>query len=182
MAWIFCWKKKELFEYVCEIIGNKEIPKEIKGNPGGNVKNVTNCVITLCRMIGIVMQREINDELIKECDLSIRIYLRMIEELNSKIKNNDDKPIWINRSNFLSLLNLPEQMKIFGPLRLYWEGGWKGEGIIKELKEVIRDGLKKNWQENIVYINPRWPVRGKNTTPCGLYFSKDPATRINYVY
>ena len=39
-------------------------------------------------------------------------------------------------------------MKLFGPLRLYWEGGWKGEGIIKELKEVIRDGLKKNWQEN----------------------------------
>ena len=34
-------------------------------------------------------------------------------------------------------------MKEFGPLRLYWEGGWKGEGIIKELKCIIRDGLKK---------------------------------------
>ena len=25
-----------------------------------------------------------------------------------------------------------------------------------------------------IYIEPRWPVRGKNTTPCGLYFFRGP--------
>ena len=63
----------------------------------------------------------------------------MVEELNNALRNKTNKPIWISRSNLLSLLNLPEQMRFFGPLRLYWEGGWKGEGIIQEIKEIIRD-------------------------------------------
>ena len=94
------------------------------------------------------MQTEIDEAIILESDLSIRIYLRMVEELNNALRNQHDKPIWISRSNYLSLLNLPEQMRFFGPLRLYWEGGWKGEGIIQEIKEIIRDGLKINWASN----------------------------------
>ena len=39
-------------------------------------------------------------------------------------------------------------MKEFGPLRLYWEGGWKGEGIIQELKSLIRNRFQKNWSVN----------------------------------
>ena len=67
----------------------------------------------------------------------------MVEVVNSNLRDLGDKPIWISKSNFMSLLNLPKQMKQFGPLRLYWEGGWKGEGIIQEIKCLIRDGLKK---------------------------------------
>ena len=135
--------KKELFIYVCELINNKDESLEVIKNPGGEVRNVTNCLRTMSRMISILMQTEMNEDLISESDLSIRIYLRMVEELNNALRNRNDKPIWISRSNYLSLLNLPEQMRFFGPLRLYWEGGWKGEGIIQEIKEIIRDGLKK---------------------------------------
>ena len=67
----------------------------------------------------------------------------MVELVNLYLRDKGEKPIWITKSNYLSLLNLPDQMKEFGPLRLYWEGGWKGEGIIQELKSIIRDGLKK---------------------------------------
>ena len=121
--------------------------KTIK-NPGGDVKNVINCLNSMARMIAIVMQTHTDNDLILKCDLSIRIFLRTAEDLNKALRQQDDKPIWISRSNYLSLLNLPRQMEMFGPLRLYWEGGWKGEGIIKEIKEIIRDGLKKNWAEN----------------------------------
>jgi hypothetical protein len=38
-------------------------------------------------------------------------------------------------------------MERFGPLLLLWEGGGKGEGILRELKRVI-PGLKGNWQRN----------------------------------
>lgn len=67
----------------------------------------------------------------------------MVEELNKAFRDKTDKIIWITRSNCLSFLNLPDQMRMFGPLRLYWESGWKGEGIIKKIKEIIRNCLKK---------------------------------------
>ena len=136
--------RKQLFIYVNELRSNKDSHLEVITNPGGEVRNVTNCLRTMSRMISILMQTEMNEDLISESDLSIRIYLRMVEELNNALRNKNDKPIWISRSNYLSLLNLLEQMKFFGPLRMYWEGGWKGEGIIQEMKEIIRDGLKKN--------------------------------------
>ena len=68
----------------------------------------------------------------------------MVELVNFNLREAKEKPIWISKSNYLSLLNLPEQMKEFGPLRLYWEGGWKGEGIIQELKSLIRNCFQKN--------------------------------------
>ena len=68
--------------------------------------------------------------------------------VNSNLRDKGEIPIWINKSNYMSLLNLPRQMKEFGPLRLYWEGGWKGEGIIQELKPLIRNRFQKNWSSN----------------------------------
>jgi hypothetical protein len=47
----------------------------------------------------------------------------------------------------IKLLNLPAAMRIFGPLRLLWEGSGKGEGIIRFIKPLIH-GLKKNWAVN----------------------------------
>ena len=44
-------------------------------------------------------------------------------------------PIWYNRSNFLSLLNLPYQISQYGPLRLYWEGN--RERYIQVVKPIL---------------------------------------------
>ena len=38
---------------------------------------------------------------------------------NQGIKSS---PFWYNKGNFVSLLNLPKQISIFGPVRLHWEG------------------------------------------------------------
>ena len=127
---------------------NSTVEKSIVKQPGGDVDNIMNLIVSLCTMISTMMQTEINETIIKKSEISVRIYLNMVEVVNSKLRDLGDKPIWISKSNFMSLLNLPKQMKQFGPLRLYWEGGWKGEGIIQEIKCLIRDGLKKNWCAN----------------------------------
>jgi hypothetical protein len=57
------------------------------------------------------------------------------------------KPLWIQSSNFVALLNLPKAMQRFGPPRELWEGGPRGEGILRELKPLIR-GLRGNWTGN----------------------------------
>ena len=58
------------------------------------------------------------------------------------------KPTWVKKSNYLSLLNIPTQMKLYGPMRLYWEGGYRGEGIIQEVKGIINHGLITGWQKH----------------------------------
>ena len=39
-------------------------------------------------------------------------------------------------------------MELYGPLRLYWEGGYCGEGIIQDLKGILNHGLSIGWQKN----------------------------------
>jgi hypothetical protein len=48
----------------------------------------------------------------------------------------------------MSLLNLPNQMKHYGSLRLLWEGGTQGEGYLRSVKGELKKGLNKNW--------PKW--------------------------
>ena len=38
-------------------------------------------------------------------------------------------PSWLQHFNFLSLLNLPDTMDLYGPLVNMWEGGNRGEGF-----------------------------------------------------
>jgi hypothetical protein len=48
-------------------------------------------------------------------------------------------------SNMTSLLNLPEMVWKFGPPRLFWEGGYKGEGILQDIKPIITQGTHIPW-------------------------------------
>jgi hypothetical protein len=47
--------------------------------------------------------------------------------------------------NFACLLNLPDLIREFGPLRNLWEGAAQGEGFIQVLKPELSMGLRKNW-------------------------------------
>ena len=140
--------KKQLQKYVLDINKDSSIENAIVSQPGGDVKNIMNLIVSLNTMVALIMQPEIDETLINHCECSIKIYLTIVELVNSNLRDKGEIPIWINKSNYMSLLNLPRQMKEFGPLRLYWEGGWKGEGIIQELKPLIRNRFQKNWSKN----------------------------------
>ena len=67
-------KKNELYNYVCTYKNRKDNPLETIKNPGGDVRNVINCLNSMARMIAILMQTQTDDDLILKCDLSIRIF------------------------------------------------------------------------------------------------------------
>jgi hypothetical protein len=46
------------------------------------------------------------------------------------------KPLWLMRTNFLCLLNLPETIKEFGTPRNYFEGKYLGERYVQEVKNA----------------------------------------------
>ena len=60
------------------------------------------------------------------------------QENKKKKKRECDKEInstLIHKPNFLTLLNIPDQLEQFGAIRSVWEGGEMGEGSIKALKQ-----------------------------------------------
>ena len=69
-------------------------------------------------------------------------------DLDSRL-NGSKNISWIKKYNFLSLLNLKEQMQNFGPLLNLWEGGIAGEKIISTMKPEIKTGLRKHWQKHL---------------------------------
>lgn len=58
-------------------------------------------------------------------------------------------PPWISKYNFVCLLNIPDVMKKFGPIRNYWEGGIFGEKILQVAKGTWY-GFTTNWARNML--------------------------------
>ena len=54
--------------------------------------------------------------------------------------SHDNTPFWYKKSNFVSLLNIPTQIKLFGPVYLYWEG--TKERYIQYVKPMLKNKRK----------------------------------------
>ena len=76
----------------------------------------------------------------------IKIFLLVVEEMDSRVHDQNSSPMWCAKSNFICLLNLPDTMRRYGPLRLLWEGGDCGEGVLCRMKPLV-SGLTGTWQE-----------------------------------
>ena len=63
----------------------------------------------------------------------------------SDAKHDRDAPTWLSSYNCLSLLNLPNVMAEFGPIRSLWEGGNQGEGYLREAKPQIHQMNRRNF-------------------------------------
>lgn len=74
-----------------------------------------------------------------------------IEKRNSQGASSSakaPKPTWIGTPNFMSLLNLPDAMRKFGPLHHLWEGECQGEGFVPFGKKHMTAGLRGKWIAN----------------------------------
>ncbi len=49
----------------------------------------------------------------------------------------------------MSLLNLPEVLKKYGPIRNLWEGGGQGERVLSVVKPTW-GGYRKNWMPSML--------------------------------
>ena len=64
--------------------------------------------------------------------------------LNSGGQNKKKTEAFWLKSNFMSLLNLIDMMKMLGPVILWWDGGGKGERFLQEIKPHIRKGVRED--------------------------------------
>ena len=89
-----------------------------------------------------VISRAMTTEIIanNELEMYIKIFLTSVDEFEkvAMYNGNSGNMSWFSRANYLSLLNLPQQIKMFGPLRLYWEGS--RERFIQSIKPYMKTG------------------------------------------
>ena len=123
------------------------------GPRGGPVKNVYNVVISFHAMISRIMACEMSASTVEDMENHIKLFLShfhvMTLELHKGDSNRNNPPVWVSAFNFLSLLNIPEISKKFGPIRNLWEGNTFGEGILRSIKPSVH-GLRRNWAMNLV--------------------------------
>ena len=129
---------------------NKNTP--IPPPSGGDARNITRMVISQWTMISHLMGcREGSPVQVSTAERLIRVYLTCNFVLDHHLRKDGrrSQPRWISQCNNMSLLNMPSQMKLFGPVRNRWEGGVRGEGFLRLVKPTIQPG-RLNWQRNLM--------------------------------
>lgn len=124
-------------------------PKVLPPSPN-SIDDVIATYSALLALLGRVMTLTVTEQVIVDVDRHIRLFLDSYEKMDKDIRGGDDTPSWISHYNFLSLLNIPDLMKEYGPLRNLWEGGTAGEAIIGYIKPEITMGYRLNWAFNLL--------------------------------
>jgi hypothetical protein len=134
----------------------ERVPKyyqDPNGQRGGTVEVVKKTMASLQEIIRWIMKRDIDYELhYRKMERRIKAFLTCftnklegaVGEANDKSKS---KPGWLSAYNFVTLLNLPDQVLIFCSLRWHWEGTVAGKGFLQFIKQYIRQSLQQGWQK-----------------------------------
>ena len=61
-------------------------------------------------------------------------------EIEAKEAMGRKNPIWTEKHNFQSLLNVPNHGRMLGPIQNRWEGGLCGEGHLRCVKPITKKG------------------------------------------
>jgi hypothetical protein len=125
-----------------------EQPKVVE-QLGGPVEKVLEVIVALDEMVSWLMVDQIDGEpYYQELERKIRIFLTVYAEMDDKLTRKNALPTWLTAYNFLSLLNLPDIVRLYGPIRNIWEGSWVGEGFLRFIKPAMIHGLRKNWEKS----------------------------------
>ena len=113
---------------------------------------VSNTIILMNLMISRLMQKTYTSEFIDITESYIKMFLSYLDKWNSYFRSTTTQPIWISSYSFLNLLNLPNMMREYGPIRNFWEGSELGEGYLRVVKPLYIH-MHKSWAETITKKN-----------------------------
>lgn len=137
----------ELKQRVQQYMRQRGGPPGIPEPAGGPVENVLTLISALRSMISRLMVREVTEVYLNDLERHIKIFLNAYELFDLANRTSNSIPSWVSSYNFCCLLNYPQVIKEFGPLRNLWEGGGMGEKVLRLVKPNWY-GFKKNWQIN----------------------------------
>lgn len=151
----------------------QEQPK-IRDETNTDIGMVIKVLSALQTMLFCLMAESITSEQqYTEANMKIRYFLNQFHDLQDEIQKNTrlrqsnasrrrdysgssgsttqeraTKAKWLSSYNFMSILNIPDEMKVLGCPRWHWEGGYRGEGYVRKVKPLITSGLTTNWHKS----------------------------------
>jgi hypothetical protein len=136
----------ELKERVRVLMASGEILVITNNNLLCSEKDVAELILSLLHLMENVMDTSTSEDNISKMEALVRHFLSCYNILTSSLNPDSMLPSWLSHYNFMSLLNLPKQIREFGPVRNVWEGGIIGEGYLRTVKMELKTGLNKQWQ------------------------------------
>ena len=129
----------------------KEDPlPEILPPPEIVLKDVEDVVTTLLCVMECIMATEVTEDTIAQTEYAIRLFLSAFENLDAKLRKPKDKPTVVKSYNFACLLNLPNAMRLLGPLWFMYKGKYQGEAFLTFAKSWHTQGIRTNWEVNLM--------------------------------
>jgi len=114
---------------------------------GEDRKLLVRLVTSLRVMLARVMDTSMSEDKIIEIERHIKIFLSCYDDVDKLVPVA--KPRWLQKSNFLCLLNIPDILRCYGPIRNYWEGSCIGEKMLQQPKGMWY-GFTLNWSYNML--------------------------------
>lgn len=129
----------ELRRRVEENMAKKEPPPVVQ-EPIRKVRDVEGLMVALYNLLECLMSTTITQSTIGRTRYAVRVFLSAYHTLHASVKGESSSIFSI--FNLACLMNLPDAMQQFGPLRQLWEGATKGEGILRFVKPMMTQGFK----------------------------------------
>jgi hypothetical protein len=171
-------KADELRQRVAEFMARDKCPKPIE-YPERKVEHVEAALTSMVNLLQCVMTPEVTTDSVNKASYAIRIFLSAFDKLDETLRDylgDDDsskketkntatsdgvvsdvtkklakKNIAVVSSyNFPCLMNLPQTMTMYGPLRDLWEGGPRGEGYLRFAKPLMSQGFRTSWSSHLL--------------------------------
>lgn len=129
----------------------KEIPPpQPMEKPDVNGGDIEMLIMALQEMVKCIFQPVVTEEVIRRTELAIRVFLSSFDALDAKLRKPKQPAQVVTSYNFQCLMNIPQQMRDYGPLRDHWEGKKQGEAFLSEIKPWHKQGIRKNWAPNLL--------------------------------
>ena len=125
-------------------------PPPIIPPPDINLDEIDALIGSLLEVVECIFEKCVTESTVRRMEYALRIFLSNFDLLDRKIKKPKVPPQVISSYNFQCLLNIPEQMKNYGPIRDHWEGKKQGEAFLSEIKPLHKQGIRKNWAPNLL--------------------------------
>ena len=145
----------ELSKRVADFMKQDPVPEPLPV-PERHSDDVFKTLTSLQEVLKCTMAATVNGSTIQQLEYAIRIFLSHFDYLESTIRKDssdgkkDKGPAVVSKYNFCCLMNLPEVMRKYGPLRDLWEGGPRGEGYLLHTKPHMTQGFRPNWHQNLL--------------------------------
>lgn len=170
-------KATELRERVAGYMKLEEVPEPIE-YPERKVEHVEAALASMVDLLKCVMTPEVTLDSVNKASYAIRIFLSAFDKLDETLRDlpsddgankettnhttadavNSDEPkklakkniAVVSSYNFPCLMNLPQTMSTYGPLRDLWEGGPRGEGYLRFAKPLMSQGFRTKWSYHLL--------------------------------